>query len=168
MQPYEQVLPSLQRTYNEPYTKPCHNRHQELDAMHHLACPCTFFHHEMLDVEFSHEWNCCSADVSNLQVQPLCSPFSIPAVRSSMLNLLLISLLLPMLPSLVQTPYTKSYAFLIPFGTITGPCCILHHATAVVALVTWLTAITFPFCLKKKHNSFLFTKFMLLILICYY
>lgn len=84
-----------------------------------------------------------------------------------MLNLLLISLLLPMLLSLVKTPYTKSYAFLIPFGTITGPCCILHHATAVVASVTWLTAITFPFCLKKKHNSFLFTKFMMLILICY-
>ena len=126
------------------------------------------FPSQMLDVEFSHEWNCCSADVSNLQVQPLCSPFSIPAVRSSMLNLLLISLLLPMLPSLVQTPYTKSYAFLIPFGTITGPCCILHHATAVFALVTWLTTITFPFCLKKKHNSFLFTKFMLLILICHY
>ena len=84
-----------------------------------------------------------------------------------MLNLLLVSSLLPMLPSLVQTPYTKSYAFLIPFGTITGPCCILHHVTAVVALVTLLTAITFPFCLKKKHNSFLFTKSMMLILIWY-
>ena len=167
MQPYEQVLPSLQRAYNEPYTKPCHNRHQELDAIHHLPFPCTVFHHRCLTLSFSHEWNCCSADVSNLQVQPLYSPFSIPAVRSSMLNLLLISLLLPMLPSSVQTPYTKSYAFLIPFGTITGPCCILHHATAVVALVTWLTAITFSFCVKKKHNSFLFTKFMMLILIWY-
>lgn len=68
-----------------------------------------------------------------------------------MLNLLLISLLLPMLPSLVQTPYTKSYAFLIPFGTITGPCCILHHATAVFALVTWLiNHHHFPFLPEKE------------------
>ena len=46
MQPYEQVLASLPSKYNEPYTKPCHDRYQQLDAMHHLAFPCTVFYHK--------------------------------------------------------------------------------------------------------------------------
>ena len=46
MQPYEQVLTSLPSKYNEPYTKPCHNRYQQLDAIHHLAFPCTVFYHK--------------------------------------------------------------------------------------------------------------------------
>ena len=125
MQPYEQVLPSLQRKYNEPYTKPHHNRHQQLDTIHHLAFPCTVFHQRCLTLSsvmnLDHS-RYCSADVSNLQVQRLCSPFSIPAPRSSMLNVPLISLLLQCC-RLVQTPFTKSYTFVVP--PITGPCCIL-------------------------------------------
>ena len=46
MQPYEQVLTSLPSKYNEPYTKPCHGRYQQLDAIHHLAFPCTVFYHK--------------------------------------------------------------------------------------------------------------------------
>ena len=150
MQPYEQVLPSLQRKYNEPYTKPCHSRHQELDAIHHLAFPRTVFHLKCLtlsSVMNVDQSRYCSADVSNLQVQRLYSPFSIPAVRSSMLNVPLISLLLQCC-CLVQTPYAKSYTFVVP--PIKGPCCILQYDAVVVAFVTWFTTITFPFCLRKE------------------
>ena len=92
MQPYEQVLASLPSKKNEPYTKPCHNRYQQLDALHHLAFPCTVFYHRCLtlsSVMNVHVVQFFLVDVTNLKVQPLWSPFSIPAARSSMLNLTL-------------------------------------------------------------------------------
>ena len=154
MQPYEQVLPSLHRKYNEPYTKPCHNRHQEHDAIHHLAFPRTVFYLRCLtlsSVMNVDQSRYCSADVSNLQVQRLCRPFSIPAAGSS-IPIFLFPYCCQCCP-LVQTPYTKSYTFVVP--QITGPCCILQYDAVVVAFITWFTTITFPFCLRKETELIL-------------
>lgn len=158
MQPYEQVPTSLPSKYNEPYTKPCNNRYQQLEAIHLLPFPCIVFHHRCLtlssvmNVVQSHY---CLVDVTNLEVHPLCSPFSIPAARSSMFRkITLILLLFPMLSSSsFHIPRDISFLYHDNRTLLHSPSCWCCWCLSTLNL-NLVYYHSFPFLReKKKHET---------------